>query len=84
MLLPYVGLPVTEEFDNASEEDKEEILRGYLDSLDIKYNDTKKLIEEDKELKQLQQGIDFMTRVASGEVQLEKEPKKEKKHEEKK
>lgn len=83
MLLPYVGLPVTEEFDNASEEDKEEILRGYLDSLDIKYNDTKKLIEEDKELKQLQQGIDFMTRVASGEVQLEKEPKKEKKHKEK-
>ena len=66
-------------FGHQGERTSDDILSGKIDAgiILVKH-------EEDKELKQLQQGIDFMTRVASGEVQLEKGPKKEKKHKEKK
>lgn len=66
-----IGLEIDEEFDNATEEDKQEIIKMYLDSLDIKYNDVQKEINNDKELKQISDAIDFMTSVYKGETKIE-------------
>ena len=66
-----VGLEIGEEFDNASDEEKAQIINMYLESLDLKKKDLQKEIEEDPELKKTSDAIDFMTKVQKGEVQIE-------------
>ena len=65
LLLSDIGLEIDEDFDEASEEEREEIINYYLDSLDLK---RKELTEE---LKQLSDGIKFMESVYKGETQIE-------------
>lgn len=65
-----IGLEIDEDFDNASEEEKNEILAMYLDSLDLKTKQIEKEIEKDDTLSQTKKAIDFMTSVFKGETEV--------------
>lgn len=73
-----IGLEITPEFDNADEQEKEQVIKMYLDSLDLKRKDIDNEIENDEHLKQTRDAINFMTDVATGKVQLEKYEKENK------
>lgn len=68
LLLSDVGLEITEEFDKASEDEKVELIKMYIDSLDIKRKELEKEIEEDPELKQVSDAINFLESVQKGET----------------
>ena len=68
LLLMDIGIEIDETFDNASDEEKEEFIRMYLDSLDVKRKEVEKEIEENKDLKQLSDAIDFIESVQKGET----------------
>lgn len=68
LLLSDVGLEITEDFDKASEDDKAELIKMYIDSLDIKRKELEKEIEGDKDLKQVSDAIDFLESVKKGET----------------
>lgn len=82
LTLADIGLEVGEDFDKASEEEKNELINAYLDSLDIKQKQLEKEIEEDKDLKQTSDAIKFMEALQKGEVQLDDKVTVEKKKEE--
>lgn len=77
LLLNDVGLEVEDDFFNASEEERGEVINAYLESLDLKQKEIDKEIEEDKDLKQVSDAIKFMTSVAKGETKLVKQEKAE-------
>ncbi len=68
--LADIGLEIDEAFDNATEEERDELLKVYLDSLDLKHKELSAEIEEDPELKKLNDGITFMEKVQRGEIEL--------------
>ena len=68
LLLSDVGLEITPDFDKASEDDKAELIKMYIDSLDIKRKELEKEIEGDKDLKQVSDAIDFLESVKKGET----------------
>ena len=74
LLLSDIGLEIDEMFDNATEEERQQVIGMYLDSLDIKQKEIDKEIQNDEELKKISDGIDFMTKVQKGEVQIERVP----------
>lgn len=71
--LEDLGLEIDEKFDEATEEERDELVKNYLDSLDLKQKEINKEIEEDPELKQINDASKFMQKVVSGEVQIERE-----------
>lgn len=71
LLLTDVGLEVEKDFDEATDEEREEIVKMYLDSLDIKTAEINKEIQEDPELKKIKDATDFLTKVRTGEVEVE-------------
>lgn len=71
ILLSDIGLEIDEAFDSASDEEKNEVINWYLDTLDLKAKELTAEIENNSELKQMQEGIDFMTSVLKGETKLE-------------
>lgn len=73
LLLEDVGLEIDEDYDNASDEEKEEIIKMYLDSLDMFSKDINKQIEDDPELQQIKEASRFLEAVQKGEVEIEKE-----------
>ena len=68
IILSDIGLEVDEMFDNATQEEREQVIGMYLDSLDIKQKELDKQIEEDADLKQIADATKFMEKVQSGEV----------------
>ena len=74
LLLSDIGLEIDEQFDNASDDERAEVLNAYMDALDIKRNTLTAEIKADKELSQLSDAIDFMTDLAAGKVQAESVP----------
>lgn len=75
LLLSDVGIEITADFYEATEEERQEIIDAYLDCLDIKKKEIDTEICNTPELKQLSDGIKFMEGVYKGEIKLE--PKKE-------
>lgn len=73
MTIADVGLEIDEEFDKATEEEKNKIIEMYMDSLDIRKKELDKEIEEDPELKQQSDAIKFMEAVTKGEVKFDEE-----------
>ena len=71
LLLSDVGLELDENWDKATEEQRDEILGLYLESLDIKRKDIKKAVDDDPEAKQMMDAIEFMESVRKGETELE-------------
>ena len=66
-----VGLEIDEDFDNATDAEKDEILRMYLDSIDLRAKMLDEEIKEDKQLSQTKDAIKYMTSVISGETKLD-------------
>lgn len=84
LLLSDIGLEIDDDYEQATDEEKSEIINAYLDCLDIRNKELQKEIEEDPDLKQTNDAIKFMTAVATGEVQLERFKKEETAEEEEK
>lgn len=68
------GLEIDEEWDKASEEEREEVLKLYYTKLQEQSAELQKEIDSDEELHRLDKAIKFMNGVADGSVKLE-EPK---------
>lgn len=61
--LSDVGLEVIDEFDKASKEEQQEVINMYLKSLKDKEKMIQTEIDNDKDAKELQKGINYMTNV---------------------
>ena len=77
LLISDVGLEIDDDFENATEEERAEIINAYLDSLDIKQKEIQQEIEEDPQLKETSNAIKFIESVYKGETQIEFVPKEE-------
>lgn len=71
LLLCDVGLEIDEEFDKATEQERQDLINMYLDSLDMKQKQLEKEIQENKDLKQVSDAIDFMNGVREGTIKLQ-------------
>lgn len=81
ILLSDIGLEIDEDFDNAPEEIQTQIIEMWIDSLKKRNEELQKEIQDDPDLKRIDDAIKFMAGVASGEITLEKpeETKEDKK-----
>lgn len=70
LLLSDVGMEIPENFDSLTDDEKTQLIKEYMESLDLKQKEMKEEIKEDKDLKQMSDAIDFMEGVATGKVQL--------------
>lgn len=70
LLLSDFALEIDESYDKATEDERAELIKFYLDQLQVKYTEVEKEIAEDKELKELNDGIKFVQAVSRGEVTL--------------
>lgn len=77
VLLSDFGLEIDELWDQATDEERDQVLAEYLKSLDIKQKVVQKEIEADEETKKMSDAIKFMEGVATGKVQLETVPVEE-------
>lgn len=74
LLISDIGLEIDDDFENASDEEKQEIINLYLDSLDMKQQEVEKEISETPELQEIENAINYMTSVYTGKTQIEAEP----------
>jgi len=65
------GMELLEGFDNLSKKDQAAVVDIYRKSIAKKYEAIEKAIAEDKDAKELREGIEFLTKVATGEVELD-------------
>lgn len=66
-----IGLEIDEDFDNATDEEREEILKMYVESLDLRSKKLREEIEADEELKKIEDASKFIQAVNDGTVQIE-------------
>ena len=76
MLLSDIGLEVDELFDEATDEDRAEILKMYADSLDIRQKQLEEEMLNNPELKQVNDAVKFINSVKLGETKLESSEEK--------
>lgn len=69
-----IGLEIDELFDQATDDERAEVVKAYLESLDIRQKQLKEEIENDEELKKMSDAIDFMDSVRKGETVIESVP----------
>ena len=70
--LSDVGVKVPENFDSLSEEERTKFIDEYVDELQQLTKTLNEEIENNSELKQQKDAIEFMKKVSTGEVVLEK------------
>ena len=73
LLLNDIGLEIDNDFEQASDEEREQVIDAYLDTLDIAHKHAEKEIESNPELKQMDDAVKFMHAVQRGEVELKEE-----------
>ena len=71
LLLSDIGLELDENWDLATDAERDEILHMYLESLDLKEKQIKKEIENDPEAKAMMKEITNAERIAKGEITFE-------------
>lgn len=71
LLLSDIGLEIEKDFMEATEDEKQEVISMYLDSLDLALKDINVSIENDEEAKQVNDAIRFMDSVRKGETIVE-------------
>lgn len=71
LLVSDIGLEIDELFDNATDEEREEVLRMYAESLDIRQKQLEKEIEETSELQDINNAIKFINSVKDGSTVLD-------------
>lgn len=69
--LEDIGLEIEEDFKQATEEEQNEIINEYLDSLDIKKQNLDDEIEGNPELKTISDRLKFTEALARGDIKLE-------------
>lgn len=74
LLLSDVSLEIDEDFDKATDAEREEVIKMYLDSLDLTASALQSSVEDDEEGKQIADAIKFMESVRKGETVIEKTP----------
>lgn len=65
-----IGMEIDEDFDKATEDERAELVKYFLDSLNVKYTDLQKQIEEDPEAKKLNDAVRFMEARDRGEIEM--------------
>ena len=65
-----IGLEIDELFDQATEDEKAQLIKAYIDSLDLMQKDLEKEIKDDKELSELSKAVDVLTKIQKGEIQI--------------
>ena len=76
-LISLNGLEIDDDFINASDEEKEEILKMYKESLVGRQELADKAVKEDSLAQQTDEAINFMVGVETGGVKLEKDEKEQ-------
>lgn len=66
-----IGLEIDDMFDNATEEEQTEVIKMYMESLDLRQKQLQEEINNNEELKQMDDAIKFMDSVRKGETTLE-------------
>ena len=66
-----IGLEIDELFDNATDEEREEVIKAYMESLDLRQKQLREEINQDEELKKMDDAIKFMDSVRRGETVVE-------------
>lgn len=74
LLLSDVSLEIDEDFDNATQEEREEVIKMYLDSLDISASELTNEVNADEEGKKLADAMRFIESVNKGETVVESVP----------
>lgn len=69
--LEDIGLEVDSDFDEATEEERREIIDMYLDSLDLRQTYLDEAIDSDEELKLISERFRFIEALARGDIALE-------------
>ena len=78
VLVDDIGLEIDDMFNTASEEEQQEVLKMYAESLDLRQKELERIIEENEELKQVNEAINFMNSVRDGTTILENKHQEEK------
>ena len=73
LLLSDIGFEIDENWDKASQEERDEVISMYLESLDLQEKQVKKDIEQDEDAKKLYDSIKFIESVKKGETKLERD-----------
>ena len=68
--LEDIGLEIDSDWDEATEEERREVIDMYLDSLDLRQQYLDKIIEEDEELHIVSERLRFVEALAKGEIEL--------------
>ena len=71
ILISDIGFEIDEDFENASDEEKERIIGLFLDAIDTKREELEKEINENDDLRKMREGINFIQSVEKGETILE-------------
>jgi peptide deformylase len=71
MLSSDIGLEIDEMFDNATDEERAEVLRMYAEALDIRQKDLEAEIAKNKDLSDIDDAAKFIASVKSGETVLD-------------
>lgn len=69
--LQDIGLEIDSDFDDATDEEKQEIIDMYLDSLDMRRDTIHKEIDDDPELHTVSERFRFVEALARGDIKLE-------------
>lgn len=83
IMISDIGLEVLEGWDEATQEERDQVIDMYLDSLKLKSDELRKEIDESPDLKEIDNAINFMTSVAEGKTKLERIKTAEEKQQEK-
>ena len=68
-LLEDIGLEILPGWDKASEEERQEIIQMYLDSLESRKKMSEEVVEKNPETKDMSKAIEFMTKLQLGEIE---------------
>lgn len=80
LLIDDIGLPIKDmsdpdimdNWDNTTEEEKSEIIKMYLDSLDLRYTESQEQLEADTDLKRMNDAVKFINSVLDGTTTLDR------------
>lgn len=70
--LKDIGLEIESDFEEATQDERNEIINMYLDSLDLRQKDLDTEIESDDELKVVSERLKFTEALAKGEITFDK------------
>ena len=71
--LDDIGLEIDDDFDNASDEERETIIEMYLDSLDLRQKYLEEVINSDEELRIVSDRLRFVEALARGDITFEQQ-----------